>query len=117
MAAPLSHCRELIAILDSIFIGRPRVYWEQRFKERGFWFALVNRPSDVATDPRVIANDFLARLDNGLTTIAPPVQIGGPAASLRPGAPELGQHTEEVLTELARCSWDELVALRERWII
>jgi crotonobetainyl-CoA:carnitine CoA-transferase CaiB-like acyl-CoA transferase len=36
---------------------------------------------------------------------------------LRRPAPEFGQHTEEILTELLGCSWEEIGRLREAEVI
>ena len=43
--------------------------------------------------------------------VATPVQLSKTPVELRSGAPELGQHTEEVLLELGY-SWEEIEALR-----
>lgn len=45
-------------------------------------------------------------------TVGPPVRLSRTPGSLRHLAPELGQHTEEVLLE-AGLDWDEINALRE----
>jgi crotonobetainyl-CoA:carnitine CoA-transferase CaiB-like acyl-CoA transferase len=38
-------------------------------------------------------------------------------ASVRREAPELGQHTEEILVETLGYSWDDVVALKEQGVI
>ncbi|MDP3767863.1 MAG: CoA transferase, partial [Dehalococcoidia bacterium] len=48
--------------------------------------------------------------------VATPVQFGKTPARIRGLAPELGQHTEEVLID-AGYSWDEIDALRREGAI
>ena len=111
------HCRTLITSLDEVLATRPREEWERRFKQRDFWFAPVNRLADVLTDPQVIANGYLTQVDNGLTMAGLPFQFEDGGQDPQPGAPELGQHTEQALLDLAGCSWDELASLRQRGVI
>jgi len=41
-----------------------------------------------------------------------PVEFSATPASIRHGAPELGEHTEEVLLEMGY-GWDDIAKLRE----
>jgi formyl-CoA transferase len=45
-------------------------------------------------------------------TVGPPIRLCRTPPSVRTAAPELGQHTEEVLLE-AGLDWDDITALRE----
>jgi crotonobetainyl-CoA:carnitine CoA-transferase CaiB-like acyl-CoA transferase len=56
--------------------------------------------------------------DDGATTLLPatPVDFAGTPWRARAMAPELGQHTDEILRALGR-SADEVAALREKGIV
>jgi len=108
--------RELIRIIDEVMATRPSQEWERIFRERKFWFSIVNRYSDLPTDPQVQANGYLAELDNGLKGPSLPFELAGVQPRLH-GAPALGEHTEQVLRELCGCSPEEIEALRGERVI
>lgn len=109
--------QELIAILDRAFAAQPRSHWERIFREKGFWFSVVNRISDLPTDLQVIGNEYLVELESGLKTVAAPFTLEKTSVPLRNGAPTLSQHTEEVLQDLCGCSMEEILSLKEKGIV
>ena len=46
-----------------------------------------------------------------------PVRLSETPGSVRTPAPELGQHTEEILLDVLGCDWDRISALREKGVI
>ena len=111
--------KELIEILERTLTQRTREEWAERFiNYPRLSYTFVNRTSDLFSDPQVLANEYLINVDHPL---AGPVKMVGlpvhfsktPGKPFQRVAPELGQHTEEVLTEIAGYSWDEVVALRD----
>ena len=69
---------------------------------------------EVATDQQVSDNGYLPELQsNGsrFRLVANPVQFDERSPTLRP-APELAQHTEDVLHEL-EIGWDEIAAYKD----
>jgi crotonobetainyl-CoA:carnitine CoA-transferase CaiB-like acyl-CoA transferase len=105
---------ELIAILDTAFARQPRTHWEGLFREKGFWFAVANRVSDLAADPQVIANHYLVELDSGLTTVAFPFTLEKTPVPPPHGAPSFGEHTDEILQRLCGYTAEEILALKEK---
>jgi crotonobetainyl-CoA:carnitine CoA-transferase CaiB-like acyl-CoA transferase len=111
--------KELIAILERTFSQYTREEWAsvlEKFPRLSY--AFINRISDLPSDPQVLANEYLHDVDHPLAgqvkMVGLPVQFSKtPAKPFQRVAPELGQHTEEVLTEIAGYSWDEVVALRD----
>ncbi len=99
------HRTEVIAVLDAIIAERPLHEWAERFDREGVWWAPAQGPADVLEDPQLAANDgFLVLHEADGTTrrsVNGPVSFSdvpvGPAAP----APGLGEHTDEVLAELA----------------
>ena len=116
------HCEELIAILEERFASAPRTEWEQRLlREPNLIFTRVQQIHELPTDPAVIANDYLISHDHrhfGPTqTLTHPVLLHGQPASLRRDAPELGEHSGEVLQERLGLSDDDLAALSAEGVI
>ncbi len=76
----------------------------------------IQTVGEVVTDPQAIENDFFAELDHPsgrrIKLVASPVLFNGVRPAIRQSAPELGQHTEEVLLELDY-TWDDIASLRE----
>lgn len=108
--------KELIVLLDRAFASQPRAEWERRFREKGLWCSVVNRYSDLASDPQVQANEYLITLDNGIKATALPFELDG-VAPRRRGAPELGQQTEDVLREVCGYSGEEILALKTEGVV
>jgi len=112
----------LIAILEERFGSAPRQEWEQRLlTEPNLIFTRVQQISDLPTDPAVIANDYLISHDHrhfGPTqTLTHPVLLHGQPASVLRDAPELGEHSGEVLQERLGLSEDELAELSAEGVI
>jgi crotonobetainyl-CoA:carnitine CoA-transferase CaiB-like acyl-CoA transferase len=70
----------------------------------------------LTRDPQALANEYLVEVDhptNGTTqVVGAPWRFSATPAEVAPAAPELGQHTEEVLLSLGY-SWDQISALRD----
>ncbi|MCH8949716.1 MAG: CoA transferase [Chloroflexi bacterium] len=111
---------ELMTILDEAFAQRPAAEWVRLLGERGVFCAPVQDYEELANDPQVIANGYLVDVERPdgppLRMVPTPVQLSKTPASIRGMAPELGQHTEEVLLE-AGFTWPEIEALRGEGVI
>ena len=123
MAARAGNSEECVAILDEAFAQKTRDEWLQflRDDESDLIYTIVNTVDDLPTDPQVVANDYVVELDHpqhGPTSmVGVPVGLSETPGSVRTPAPELGQHTEEVLLDLLGWDWDRISALREKEVI
>ena len=97
----LAHARALIDELDAAFAMRDRADWRARLNARGILFEIVAPVTDVPNDPQALLNDVLVPFaDSELKTVNSPIWIGGETKVVPRMAPELGQHTDEVLREI-----------------
>ena len=115
------NCTELVSIFDEVFASRPYTEWAPVLNDIDALFAPVNTMEDVVTDPQVLENGYLVGVDHpvlGRTRyIAPAVEFSeGPPVSPGP-APQLGEHTEEVLRDVCGYSWEQIDQLREQQVI
>ena len=112
----------LVAIFDEVFAARPRDEWMRVLKGRGdFIYTIVNSVSDLPDDPQVRANGYVVDYDHpalgNLTLLGMPVKLSATPGEPRGHAPELGEHTELLLTEMLGYSWDDIARLREANVI
>ncbi|MEE8346950.1 MAG: CoA transferase [Dehalococcoidia bacterium] len=109
------HAAELIAILDKRFAPKRRAHWLRLLEAAEIPCGPVQSYQELADDEQALANDYIMETEDPRLGR---VRLPGLAIELSetPGrvlpAPELGQHTEEVLSGLGY-SWDEIGRLRE----
>jgi crotonobetainyl-CoA:carnitine CoA-transferase CaiB-like acyl-CoA transferase len=117
-----SNSRAATTELDAAFATKSLEEWKQVLTGAKFVWEPVQNLEEVANDPQTVANDYLLPLDPATATagapthlVAAPVQfdvLGGATS----GAPELGQHTEEILVELGR-DWGTIGQLQQAGVI
>jgi CoA:oxalate CoA-transferase len=108
---------ELKPRLFEITRSKPRSYWLERLEQAGIPCAPVNDYSDVEKDPQVIANEYVVEIEDPIhgkvKVPGIPVKLSKTPGKVEKLAPELGQHTEEVLMKVLGYTWDDLAKLRE----
>jgi len=112
----------LIEMIDAVFATRPRDEWMRTLKAGGdFIYTVVNSVSDLPDDPQVKANNYVVDYEHpalgNMTLLGMPVKLSATPGDPRGHAPELGEHTEVILTETLGYSWDEVARLREENVI
>ncbi len=110
------HSVELVAELDAIFVTRTLREWGEILDREGMWWAPVQTTEEVVTDPQAIAAGAFVDvpLPDGSSArmVASPVDFSETRWHPRGTAPELGQHTEEILLELGH-DWEAIAALKQ----
>ena len=106
---------ELCRLADEIFPTRTTAEWCERLAAAGQRFAPVRDYAEVAADPGAFVNGYLAEVDHPVrgrtVVVGSPIRLSDTPTVPGVVAPELGQHTEEVLLE-AGFGWDEIEQLR-----
>ncbi len=114
------NCEALIPIISEAFSRKTVVEWEEILEANDLFYARVQRVKEVVNDPQAIENDFFMDFDHPtvghIKLVASPVLFNGERPPIRLMAPELGQHTEEVLLDLGY-SWDDIASLRDEGAI
>src|SRR5262249_26466575 len=114
------HARALIDELDRVFATKTRDEWAPIFDRYDLIWAPVQTVLEAARDPQALALEAYARIPHRSGTDFPyvksPVEFAATPATIRHGAPELGEHTEEILLA-SGYSWDDIAALREKGVL
>jgi formyl-CoA transferase len=111
---------DLHELLQAAFVTRTNEEWMKLLKAEDLIYAPVMTYSEIAEDPQARLNDYVITVEH--PTRGPLDVTGLPInfseTPVRPGnvAPELGQHTEEVLLDLGY-SWETIASLRDRNVI
>jgi crotonobetainyl-CoA:carnitine CoA-transferase CaiB-like acyl-CoA transferase len=112
----LQNASTLIAMLDSILAGKTLAEWAVIFDRHEVFWGKVQPVSDVVRDEQTRISGAFRKLalPSGKTieVIASPADFSDTPAEVRAPAPELGQHTEEVLLALGY-TWEEIAALKD----
>jgi crotonobetainyl-CoA:carnitine CoA-transferase CaiB-like acyl-CoA transferase len=124
----------LIDALDVVFAKQTRVDWLRRFHAppspsgigisaaggvgEGITAAPINTLADLAEDPQAWANNYFTKthcdeVNREVTVRGLPITLSKTPGAVRTLGPELGQHTEEVLTETLGYTWEQVGALKE----
>jgi crotonobetainyl-CoA:carnitine CoA-transferase CaiB-like acyl-CoA transferase len=105
----------LITLMDEAFAQRSLAEWRETLAGLSGAWGVVQTPGEVCEDPAVTANGYIAHTTtmNGVPYALPtnPVQFNEHPV-VPPGAPEHGQHTEEILME-AGMDWDTIMHFKE----
>lgn len=109
----------LVSLLDAEFAKRPLQEWGAAFDREDVWWAPVQDVSEALADAVTQANGVVVRVpsvEDSIAMVASPVDFYGTPGRPQGPAPELGQHTEEVLLELGY-DWENIAGLKDRGAI
>lgn len=112
-----ANARALVAILDEVLATAPLAEWRARLDATGLIFGVVATVDDILDDPQMQATETIVRFENDtMRTINSPLWITGATKSPPRPAPDLGEHSDEVL-RAAGYDEAEIRSLRSRNVI
>lgn len=107
---------ELFGILNDVFRTQTSAHWEAALRAAEIRYSPVRDYAAVAADEGAYLNGYLQRVEHPVwgevSLPGSPIRMSRTPATPGVVAPELGQHTEEILLE-AGYTWDDISALRD----
>lgn len=95
------HMAEVVAILDEAFAEKDMAQWKKIFEAADITYSMVATQNEAAADPQIRANgiliDFEHPVHGPMQTVDSPISLRGIEKTPPTAAPEIGQHTAEVL--------------------
>ena len=114
------HAAELVMILEETFKQKSYGEWTDILSRNKLIWAPLQTPLEVTRDEQAIANDYFSDWDHPtygpIRLLNNPIKLSETPAENRCKAPELGEHSDEILTELGY-SQEEIEELRKTGII
>jgi len=105
----------LAARIESITATQPRAHWLALLDANDIPCGPINDYAQVFADPQVLAREMVAETDHPtlghMRTLGSPIKMSATPPDVSRRAPQLGEHTDDVLTE-AGYSASEIDALR-----
>ncbi|MFQ5874312.1 MAG: CaiB/BaiF CoA transferase family protein [Dehalococcoidia bacterium] len=116
-----SNSAELVDLLQRKFGQRPLSEWKGILEKSGLVWAPLRAYSEVLKDPQVLENEYIVDLEHPnagkLKYLGLPVRLSKTPGKVRMPAPDLGQHTEEILTDICGYSWEDVAELKAQEVI
>jgi crotonobetainyl-CoA:carnitine CoA-transferase CaiB-like acyl-CoA transferase len=111
----------LVPILEELVRARPVAFWTAELERVGIPCGPINSIAQALADPQIVARGLRVELPHPLAgtvaLVGTPLKMSASPPALDRAPPTLGQHTEEVLRDLAGIDAATLAALRARRIV
>lgn len=111
---------DLVSIIERVFLTKTYEQWMDILSRNRLIWSPVKTPIEVTEDEQAIANEFYSEWDHPtcgkIKLLNNPIKLSKSPAMNRCRAPELSEHTEEILEELGYSSAD-IKQMRENNII
>ncbi len=112
---------ELLSILERIFSEKTSAEWLKLAAEEGIPSAPVNTVDKVLSDSQLLARNMLVEVDHPaygkVKVLGNPVKMSGLTEEAFTAAPTLGEHNQEILSELLGFSQKDIDELKREKII
>ena len=104
-AARVEHNKELVPLLQARLETRPSAHWLAALEEVGIPAGPVLTHDQTFRDPQIVAREMVTEVTHPVAgrmkTLGVTVKLSETPGSIRRPAPRVGEHTQEVLSELA----------------
>jgi formyl-CoA transferase len=110
---------ELAKVLEAEFRSQPLAHWKEVLDKARIPYGVVHTPEEAAEDPQLRAAGIVVPIEGAKDldyTVNNPITLRGLTRVPSRGAPEHGEHNDEVLAQLG-FSVDDIDQLREQKVI
>ncbi|MCG3145300.1 MAG: Formyl-CoA:oxalate CoA-transferase [Gammaproteobacteria bacterium] len=98
------HSEEVVALLDEAIGARDMAEWDAIFRRQGVIWGPIPTMEQVTADPQMTANGVFAEIAHPqlgpIPTVSSPLNVQGAVKEDPRVAPEVGQHSREILRAL-----------------
>jgi len=114
--------RQLVTdTLTPVMKSKTTAEWIEALEALKIGCGPINTLEQVFADPHVQAREMVVEMAHGsgetVKVIANPVKLSATPPSYRSAPPVLGEHTQNVLTDVLKMSASDIVALKEKGIV
>ena len=111
----------LVPLLEAIVRDQPAAFWTGKLEAAGVPCGPINSIAQALADPQAVARGLRIELPHPTAGTVPlvgmPIRMSASSPSYERPPPLLGEHTDEVLREVAGLRADEIAALRSRGVL
>jgi len=112
---------EITSWLKETLLTKTRDEWFEFLKDKNIPIGKVYSSDEVFNDPHIISRQIVVEIDHPtegkIKHIGIPFRLSDTPGKIRSVAPEIGQHTQEILTEILQYSKENVAKLKEQNII
>lgn len=112
---------EITSWLRETFLTKNRDEWFDFLKDKNIPIGKVYSSDEVFKDPHIVSREMVIEMNHPIKGkikhVGSPFKLSDTPAKITGPAPRLGQHTEEIFTEILKYTPKDLVRLREQNII
>jgi crotonobetainyl-CoA:carnitine CoA-transferase CaiB-like acyl-CoA transferase len=107
---------EMFRVVGARFREKTMAEWVAELADLDICFGPVATLSEALADPQARHRGMVVDLDGGRRTLGNPIKLSATPPTIRSAPPELGEHTEQVLSALGYSRGD-IAGLRERGVV
>lgn len=111
----------LIPLIRQATVFKTTAQWVAQLEAAGVPCGPINDLAQVFADPQVVARGMALTLPHGLAgsvpQVASPIRLSESPVEYRHAPPLLGEHTEQVLTEVLQLNAGDVAVLRENGVV
>jgi formyl-CoA transferase len=112
---------ELVPLLEALVREKPAAFWAERLEAAGVPCGPINSIAQALADPQAVSRRLRIDLPHpsagSVPLVGTPIRMSESPPEYRRPPPLLGEHTDEVLRELAGLDKDAVAALRARGVV